>query len=123
MPTPPLLLTPKSASVMKKVIAREDRFYVTVPFVTQAEFYYQTNFLRCYDQTVRCPTIDVVVQGLRDLHSDTQNFNRIIRSLQQEPDAYDVIRLYTSNTYWSGKHFTTTSTNNYVKIKWQLFPS
>lgn len=75
---------------------RQDRFDYSIPFVTQGQFY-QTNFLVSYDATERCPSKAAVINSLRSL-SDTgaDIFAEIIRSIEKEPDDYDVIRTYSS---------------------------
>jgi hypothetical protein len=75
---------------------REDRFFSSIPFVTQENFY-QSHFLQLYDETQREPETTTVIKSLHDLEDGSQKYLKIIQDIQMTPDEHDVIRVYTSN--------------------------
>lgn len=83
---------------------RQDRFDYSIPIITQNEFY-KTNFLKCYDQTERHPDKASVINSLRTLENGSNNFAKIIQSIENESGEHDVIRTYSSDFFVAHQKF------------------
>ncbi|CAF1132466.1 unnamed protein product [Rotaria sordida] len=75
---------------------RQDRFFNLLPGVTDEQFK-NSQFLKLYDQTERCPSCSSVINSLLTLQVINNRSHPILRSIKNEPDAYDTIKVYTSN--------------------------
>jgi hypothetical protein len=75
---------------------RENRFFCSISFVTQEDFY-KSSFLQLYDRTEQYSDTKTVINSLSNLQDGHQKCRRVILNLKIMPNAYDVIRVYTSN--------------------------
>ena len=83
---------------------RQDRFDYSTPIITQQQFY-QTNFLKRYDQTEKHPAKTSVISSLRSLTDSSKNFETIIQTIESIPDGHDITRTYTSDLFIAHQKF------------------
>jgi hypothetical protein len=75
---------------------REDRFFCSIPFVTQ-EAFYKTAFLTLYEETEKHPVYNAVILALKNLQNKTVDCTDLIQEIKTVLNEHDVIRAYTSN--------------------------
>ncbi|CAF1149956.1 unnamed protein product [Rotaria sordida] len=75
---------------------RQDRFFNLLPGVTDEQFK-NSQFLKLYDQTERCPSCSSVINSLLTLQVISNRSHPILRSIKNEPDAYDTIKKILAN--------------------------
>ncbi|CAF1428195.1 unnamed protein product [Adineta ricciae] len=83
---------------------REDRFFIEIPFVSQKQFY-DSEFLKHYDQTERRPEKYAVINSLKSLPFNYGNAHLVHKAIVDEPEEHDVIRTYTSDLKYGAQSF------------------
>lgn len=75
---------------------REDRFFETIPFVSQDEFL-NTSFYRLYAKTEKEPSTGTIIASLGELEDYDIDFSEVIDALSDSSSYCNVIVTYTSN--------------------------
>jgi hypothetical protein len=71
---------------------REDRFYCSIPSISQDDFY-KTQYLKFYDKTTPNPETSIVIDSLRGLTMNNLDTSEIIEAIESAPAAHDVIQI------------------------------